>query len=157
MSTGWIPSSDLSLAFDGIVDYPEGESTVTLGLNTPFNYTGGNLVLLIQHPWEIDTFHNNNLFRGQYSGPLRTRSVVSDSNVFDPAAPPVPLAGQLTVMFPQTTLHFAETPPEPEILIQPGTCAFGEVLENGLANMQVKLFNTGLSPLDISDIDMRSH
>ncbi len=154
MSAGWIPSTELTLAFDGIVYYPEGESQVTLGLDTPFDYTGGNLVLLIQHPWEIDAFHNNNLFRGQYSGPLRTRSVVSNSDVLDPALPPAPLGGQLTVMFPQTTLHFAAQPPQPEIFIQPASCAFGEVLAEGMDNLLLSLFNTGLSPLDLSEITL---
>ncbi len=154
MSAGWIPSTELTLAFNGTVYYPEGESQVTLGLDTPFDYTGGNLVLLIQHPWEMDDFHNNNYFRCQYGTPLRTRNVVSEDDVLDPALPPAPLGGQLTSLFPQTTLHFAAQPPQPEIFIQPESCAFGEVLVNGLDNLQISLFNTGLSPLELSEISL---
>ncbi|MCD8480757.1 MAG: hypothetical protein LRZ88_11445 [Candidatus Cloacimonetes bacterium] len=50
LSGGWIPSTALTLVFDGNVDFPSGTNTITIPLTTPFVYTGGNLVMMVNRP-----------------------------------------------------------------------------------------------------------
>lgn len=45
---GWIPSTDLTLVFDKPIDIPGGTYDLKLPLEQAYNYSGGNLVILIK-------------------------------------------------------------------------------------------------------------
>ena len=44
-STGWLPLTEFTLVFDGIITYNNSNQWVTIYFNTPFIYAGGNLVI----------------------------------------------------------------------------------------------------------------
>ncbi|MDP2172651.1 MAG: hypothetical protein Q8J62_02640, partial [Candidatus Cloacimonadaceae bacterium] len=152
MSQGWIPSSQLTQVFDGTLSFPIGENIITLGLNQPFEYTGGNMVMLVQHPWALQIYHNYSYFKTQTIGNNRSRVAAHNTNELDPANPPTPSGPQLSGMFPKTTLHFASQPPQPELFVYPSTHNFGEALLNSVNNRVINLCSTGLEPLVISSI-----
>ena len=110
LSSGWIPSSAMTMVFNGHVNFPNGENTITIYLNEPFQYTGGNLVIMSRSPW-INPWNATPLnFYCQTVGTSRARDYWSDSTNPDPAAPPVSGAN-LTVsgQFPKTTFHFSDS------------------------------------------------
>jgi hypothetical protein len=150
----WIPFAEMTQVFDGVVDFPHLENIITIGLDTPFNYTGGNLVLLVQGVWDINTYHSYDYFKCQQGTTLRTRNTVSDSNIFDPANPPTPYGPQLTNVYPKITLYFASQPPAPEPCFSPPVCTFGNTLLNSMRNQVVMVLNTGLDDLSVFDLSL---
>ncbi len=101
LSAGWITSGQLTLVFDGTMDYPEGEQWIQFNLLQPFAYTGqGNLVLLAQRPLDTAYYASSDYFRCQTWGTNRARKAQSDSTVLDPANPAMP--GALSGQFPMT-------------------------------------------------------
>lgn len=101
LSAGWITSDQLTLVFDGTMDYPEGEQWIQFNLLQPFAYTGqGNLVLLAQRPLDTEYYASSDYFRCQTWGNNRARKAQSDSTVLDPANPAMP--GVLSGQFPLT-------------------------------------------------------
>jgi len=101
---GWIPSTQLTLVFDGTVQYPSGSNTITIPLQTPFTYNSGNLVLLANRPMDTAYYSANDLFKAQDSGNGRSRRVYSDNTNLDPANPS---GGNISGTFPQTTVIYS--------------------------------------------------
>jgi hypothetical protein len=106
LTAGWIPSTQLTAVFDGLVDYPGGPNTITIPLTTPYAYGGGTLVLMVNRPMDTVYYSSSDLFQAQTVGTNRARNVYSDTVPYDPAAPPAPAATQLSGKFPKTTLYF---------------------------------------------------
>lgn len=108
LSAGWIPSTALTLVFDGEVDFPSGENEITIPFINPYLYTNeSNLVLMIQRPWTT-LCANNVFFKAQTIGSNRARFIYSDTVHHDPVYPPAPNSFQLSGQFPKTT--FGVTP-----------------------------------------------
>jgi hypothetical protein len=103
LSAGWIPSTEMTLVFDGNVDYPAGQNTITIALQTPFNYTTGNLVMMVQRPTDTQWWSSSDHFKCQTIGSSRARNYMNDSTANDPANP---TGGSLTGQFPQTTFFY---------------------------------------------------
>jgi hypothetical protein len=104
LSAGWIPSTSLTLVFDGVIDFPSGVNEIAIRFQTPFNYTGGNLVIRTNRPWEY-TFHSSyDLFfctsTANYSN--RTRYLYSDTVTYNPLNPSA--LGTLVASVPNTSL-----------------------------------------------------
>ncbi|MCB5279544.1 MAG: carboxypeptidase regulatory-like domain-containing protein [Candidatus Cloacimonetes bacterium] len=100
LSAGWIPSTDLTLVFDGNVSYPAGESIVSYTFPEPYMHLdGGNLVMLVQRPmdtgWVLGKY-----FKIQTVGTDRSRNIQNDYVELDPANPS---DGTLSGNFPKTT------------------------------------------------------
>ena len=84
---GYINASQLTLVFDGRVDYPAGDNVIFIDLQSPFLYTGGNLVVMFYRPWEPNTYSAYNYFKAQLMGSNRAcHSLISDvnTNPYDP-------------------------------------------------------------------------
>ncbi len=47
MSAGWIPSTELQLVYDGGIDLTYGIKDLTIPLQYPYDYQGGNLVVML--------------------------------------------------------------------------------------------------------------
>lgn len=105
LNAGWIPSTQLTPVFDGIVQYPTGSNAINIPLQTPFLYTTGTLVMMVNRPMDSVYYNSNEYFRVQTLGTNRARKSTSDDMVFDPAAP----AGVSTLsgQFPKTTISYA--------------------------------------------------
>ena len=101
LSESWIPSSELSLVFDGVMDFPSGQNTISIPFSTPYQYLDGrNLVLMMQRPMDSGYYSSSDAFRCQGSTTHRARNIYSDNTAYDPASPPAGTAGST---FPKTT------------------------------------------------------
>ena len=100
LSTGWIPSTDLTLVYDGMMSYPAGEGMVSFQFPEYYMHLdGGNLVMMVQRPMDTG-WSSGKYFKTQTVGTNRSRNIYSDSTEYDPANPP---DGTLTGQFPKTT------------------------------------------------------
>jgi flagellar hook assembly protein FlgD len=100
LSAGYIPSTGMTLVFDGLVDYPSGQNTVTIGFPEAFLYLQDNLVMMVQRPMDTGYYSTSDRFQHQTIGTNRARRVASDATTYDPTNPP---AGTLTGQFPKTS------------------------------------------------------
>lgn len=107
LSAGWIPSTELTLVFDGPVDIDGGDQDeITFNLIQPFAYNGeGNLVLMALRPRDTEYFMSLDDFYCQSFGRYRSRKAQDDVSYYDTANPP--LAGvTLNGEYPLTTFIF---------------------------------------------------
>jgi hypothetical protein len=104
LSSGWINASSLTEVFNGNVTFPSGANTISITLTTPFAYTGGNLVLMMNRPMDTVFYGSNDRFYCQTVGTNRARRSYSDTVNYDPFNPPTgsTLGGQ----FPKTTITY---------------------------------------------------
>ncbi|MDI3503371.1 MAG: large repetitive protein, partial [Candidatus Cloacimonadota bacterium] len=101
LSAGWLDPTSLTLVFDGNLDFPSGENTITVPLIQPFNYFSGNLVLYANRPMDTQYYSSGDDFLAQTVGNNRARKLQSDSTTYDPMAPLA--TGTLSGTFPKTT------------------------------------------------------
>ncbi len=109
LSAGWIPSTQLTLVFDGDIDLLAGQDSLYISFSTPYPYTGQNLVIMTQRPWEGEWIGSFPMFQCQTVGTNRARNFYSDAITPDPANPPTTGATlSITGQFPKTTLHLVD-------------------------------------------------
>ena len=104
LSAGWIPSTELTQVFDGNVTIPATDGNLLLPLTTPFNYGGGNLVIMVERPLDTEYFDSTDQFyltNTEDSHPNRTRYYVDDTEPADPTNPPAD--SQIKHTFANTT------------------------------------------------------
>ena len=103
LSAGWIPSTDLTPVFDGNVTYPSGANEILIELTTPYVYTGNNLVVMVNRPWEETTYSSVDEFyvTETLNQPDRTRYERDNNTNLNPANPGLP--GYTFEKFPNTT------------------------------------------------------
>ena len=150
LSAGWIPSTQLTLVFDGTVNYPAGENTIIIPLQTLFNYSGGNLVVMFNRPMDAVYYSSSDLFKGQTIGTNRARNVYNDSTVYDPANPGA--VGTVTGQFAKTTFHMTPLGPDPIFNVNPSSKNFGTVLIDTTQNQIFTVMNVGGGTLTVSTI-----
>lgn len=118
LSSGWIPSTQLTSVFNRSVVFPAGQNAVRLDLNTPFLYTGGNLVLLARTPGNSGVALRELSFVCQTVGTTRARDYFSNQNNADHSNPPMTTINlTLSGQFPKTTFHFTELPTTTDLAI----------------------------------------
>jgi len=88
LSGGWIPSTQLTLVFDGNVNYPSGTNTIIIPLQMPYMHTPGNLVMMVQRPMDTTWYSSTDNFYGMTMGSNRTLNIFNDGTAYDPANPP---------------------------------------------------------------------
>jgi len=88
LNAGWIPSSELTLVFDGEVNYPSGIHTINIELDSLFHYPGGTLVMMVQRPMDSGYFSSSDKFYSQTDTITRARNAYHDTQDLDPANPP---------------------------------------------------------------------
>ncbi len=109
LSSGWIHSTQLTLVFDGLMDFSMGQNTLTIPLSTPYLYSGQNLVIMTKRPWEGIWISDSPNFQCQTIGTDRARNFYSDAINPDPANPPTTGIGySISGQFPKTNLHFSD-------------------------------------------------
>ncbi|MGI6197564.1 MAG: carboxypeptidase regulatory-like domain-containing protein [Candidatus Cloacimonadaceae bacterium] len=113
LSAGFIPTSEMTLVYDGTVAYPRGESYVHINFQTPYVYTGGNLVMMFYRPWDTTSsmYVGRLQFRCQDLGDGRSRIAGSKRNI-DLLNPPTTT---LTGIFPQVSFLCNEDAYEHEL------------------------------------------
>lgn len=115
LSGGWIPADQLSLVFDGTITFPAGENAVSITLQTPFAYTGGNLVMMFNRPLQPSYLGSAYYFKAQTIGTNRARLARSDSIDYDPANPSA--TGTLSGQIPMITMLLTPLSDEPTFSI----------------------------------------
>ncbi|MDY0126576.1 MAG: carboxypeptidase regulatory-like domain-containing protein [Candidatus Cloacimonadaceae bacterium] len=101
LTDGWISSNDLTSVFDGVVDFPSGQNTISIEFPEPYlHLDGGNLVMLVNRPMDTDWHNYNDNFLCQNAGTNRSRNDYSDSTEFLPESM---TGGTLSATFPKTT------------------------------------------------------
>ena len=88
LSSGWIPSTQLTLVFDGNVNYPAGINTIIIPLQIPYHYNGTNIVMMIQRPMDSRRYSYFDFFYSQSLGNNRALMACNVSIAYDPAFPP---------------------------------------------------------------------
>ncbi|MDY0150763.1 MAG: carboxypeptidase regulatory-like domain-containing protein, partial [Candidatus Cloacimonas sp.] len=152
LSGGWILPPQLTLVYDGNISYPAGENTVTIPLQTQFQYLSGNLVLYANRPMDTVSYNTNDNFLTQTIGTTRSRKLVSDTVTYDPNAPSA--VGTLAGSFPKTTFHLTAGGPNPIFSINPSSKNWGTVLINSENNQSFSIANAGNGTLTISNISI---
>jgi hypothetical protein len=100
----WIPASDLTRVFDGLVQYPAGENVICIPFRTLFQYTGDNLVIMVYRTWCNDTFSVYDMFKRRMGIIDRSLLEFSSSVTIDPNNPPINYGP--TMVIPTTTFYF---------------------------------------------------
>ncbi|HPI26678.1 MAG TPA: choice-of-anchor D domain-containing protein, partial [Candidatus Cloacimonadota bacterium] len=152
LSAGWIPATELTLVFDGNVNFPMGENTIIFPLQTPVTYAGGNLVLLMERPMDVTYYSSNDRFRSQTGTQLRSLNVYADGTDYNPAAPPTGV-NPISV-YPMITFHMTPLSDDPVFLAVPATWDYGTVLLNSVHDKQVRVMNVGGGTLGINSISI---
>jgi len=152
LSAGWIPATELTLVFDGNVNFPMGENTIIFPLQTPVTYAGGNLVLLMERPMDGTYYSSQDRFRSQTGTQLRSLNVYSDGTDYDPAAPPTgvnPIG-----VYPMITFHMTPLSDDPVFLAVPSTWDYDTVLLNTVHDKQIRVMNVGGGNLGVNSVNI---
>lgn len=105
LSGGWIPVEELTLVFDGLLDFPSGPGTINIDLDQPYEYNGGVLVIYSNRVFEQNYYSfNDRFFASPDEGKFRTRQLNDDTPI-DPLNPPMG-ANYLLDWHPNTVLSF---------------------------------------------------
>ncbi len=102
----WIDPSTLTLVYDSHITTPQGRNTILIPLQTPYTYTGGNLVIYTYRVYENTYYSSSDRFYGtEFTGSNCTRRRSTDTQ-FDPINPG---SGTSTVIswVPNTKLFFS--------------------------------------------------
>jgi len=152
LSAGWIPSTQLTLVFDGNVNYPSGQNTITIPLQTPYPFTGGNLVMMVNRPMDTTYFSSMDNFYAQTVGTDRALRVQADGTQYDPANPPAGMTP--TGQFPKTTFHMTPLGDDPIFMINPTSRNFGTVLLDTVHNQNFTVMNVGGGALTVNTVSV---
>jgi hypothetical protein len=105
LGNAWIPSTALNLVYSGFIDFPMGQNNIDIIFDTPYQYSGGNLVMMMHRPLGASGtgMSSPDNFITQTTGINRTRNVAgwSEMDLSDPANPPQ--NSNITGMFAKTT------------------------------------------------------
>jgi hypothetical protein len=72
-----------------MVSFPAGQNTITIPLDTPFQYSATyNLVMMVFRPMDDEHYTMSDKFKAQTDSRLRVRYITSDSEEINPASPP---------------------------------------------------------------------
>jgi hypothetical protein len=151
LNAGWISSTNMTLVYDGTMNYPGGANTITFPLQLPFAYTGGNLVVMFNRPVDGAYFSSSDYFKTQTGVTGRAREMHSDSAVYDPANL---TGGTITGIFPKTTLTMTPLTGDPVFIVSPTSHNFGEVNVGGSRSRSFSIMNAGGGTLGINQISI---
>jgi hypothetical protein len=103
LTNGWIASSNLTEVFNDDVTFPAGSHSIVMDI-TPFDYTGGNLVIMTHRVYDTTTYSFAERFFYNSSTTSYDRArAVNSFNSINPGAPP---DGYLFGWNPNTTIYF---------------------------------------------------
>ena len=83
LSAGWLPLSDFTLVYDDDMTFTIGQTEVDIVLDTPFMYSGGNLVILTHRVYDPPWASGVNFYYTVGTVTNRTRYVNTDTEFYD--------------------------------------------------------------------------
>ncbi len=131
----WIPSTELELVADTVIDWVAGEHQVTIILDQDYLYSGQNLVVMVERT--TTNYKNYCVFKGS-STIYENRSVLyaDDTDPANPASPATAEEDMCTANIPKTTFYVEEILPSSiEGIVNDGT--------NPIEGAQVQLLPAG--------------
>lgn len=100
----WADFEQLTLVFEGTVDFPQGQNNILINLDTPYIYEGGNLVVYTHRVFEDVFFSSSNRFLATLDqSNVRTRLFSADT----PVDPFEPAFANGSFLHPNTTFFFS--------------------------------------------------
>lgn len=103
LTGGWITPAQLTQVYSGSISFPSGINNINITFPIPYFYSGNNLVMLVEYPWQDDYYMTSNNFYAQTVGTSRSRLTYNSNYPIDPNSPPqTGLSGQ----FPKTTFIY---------------------------------------------------
>ncbi len=84
----WIPATEMTLVYDGLLSIPEGKHAVYIPFQTPFNYSDGSKNLIIMTEKIGDHSRPDQNYYGYGSMQMSTLVTASDVEIPDPYNPP---------------------------------------------------------------------
>jgi hypothetical protein len=102
LTGGFIDPAELTLVFDGEVEFPGGINDININLQTPYVYSGQNLVVYTYRNLDDQYYKSTDLFYLTNTDEQRSRRAQSDSQL-DPLAP---TGGSTTTYIPDITMYF---------------------------------------------------
>ena len=87
LASGWVDPASLTLVYDGTADFSTGINDFLVPLQTPYVYSGGNLVIYTNKADEA--WSGSKTFYGTlYANSSRSRKAEQDNTPYDPTTPP---------------------------------------------------------------------
>ena len=156
LSAGWIPAYQMVQVFNGNVNYLMGENIIYIPFNgTPFQYSGGNLVLMVQRPMDTNVYGSQNVFYAQTRGTNRSRHAGSDGTEYDPNN--MDTLGSVSGQFPKSSFVFSLNQSNPEFSVTPPFHNFGEVIIHQSSLQEFQVSNSGGGVLTLSSIELSNN
>jgi hypothetical protein len=84
----WIPATEMTLVYDGLLSIPEGKHSVYIPFQTPFNYSDGTKNLIIMTEKTGDHSRADQNYFGYGAMHMSTLVTASDVSIPDPYNPP---------------------------------------------------------------------
>ena len=103
LTGGFIDPAELTLVFDGEVEFPGGINDININLQTPYVYSGQNLVVYTYRNLDDQYYKSTDLFYLTNTEEQRSRRAQKDSQL-DPLAP---TGGTATTYIPDITMFFS--------------------------------------------------
>lgn len=103
LSGGWIKADDLKLVYEGNLQMPEGDNDLPIPLDTPYDYQGGNLVMLAEMKGTQGqgSYFDRFYVQQMADGSKRSLTATSYDNDFD-VAQATATAGDVCAALPAT-------------------------------------------------------
>ena len=153
LRSGFIPAGELTLVWDGSINYPLGENEIIIPLSVPYLHTQGNLVMMVQRPMDTTNYYGANYFRCQPGGTNRARTI-SGYQDFNPMNPP---SGMGEGQIPKITFYYSSDPLQNDLgcfdLVGSSLPSVGQIStytvmiknygQNPQSNYQIKLMQHG--------------
>ncbi len=99
-----IPASNLTAVFSGDVDFPSGQNLINIMFDTPYNYAGGNLVVLTEREMDTEYYSSGDKFYNTETD-LANRTMYWQSDNVD-LDPETVTAGTVVANMPNVTFYF---------------------------------------------------
>lgn len=156
LTDGLIPLTALSLVFDGNLNFPAGIGTLNINLTVPFNYTGGNLAMLVFRPWDNQISYWGNFFFGEYQDHDRSYATASSTAPLDPTSLPLPSSYYFSgsEYLPNITFVLNPIYDIPTLSSYPGSVDFGDTRLGAQYTRNMWTTNVGPSPLVIESVSV---
>ncbi|MFA7544070.1 MAG: choice-of-anchor D domain-containing protein, partial [Candidatus Cloacimonadaceae bacterium] len=151
-TSGWIPLSQLTQVYSGVLDIPATPGWIEVSLTIPFVYNNtDNLVIAVDEN-AVGLDGSAPFFHCTSATSPRSLRYYSDDTNPDPASPP---NGTLVNGFPNLKLSFGDIPSSPELMCLPTSLDFGVYLQNQASTPQaLTLLNRGVGILNLTAADI---
>ncbi len=138
----YIPASQLTAVFSGTVDFPAGQNNIAIDFDTPYNYAGGNLVILTERVMDEEYYSSSDKFYNTETElAARTLYWQSDTVDFDPETV---TDGTAVAFMPNVDLYF---------IVEGMGSVSGTVTDgtNGLEGVVLSIDDTNYQAVSLAD------